>query len=147
MLASGNAGKLREFGRLLESLALTLQFQSDFQVPEVAEDGLSFVENAIIKARAAAKHTGLPALADDSGIEVDYLKGMMKLYEVVPRVDARKSGRGRLIKGRWLDVNKGDSANSDVRSRYVGKEFDTGVRESLYAGTPPLEALKLIMVE
>ncbi|NQX89783.1 MAG: RdgB/HAM1 family non-canonical purine NTP pyrophosphatase [Halioglobus sp.] len=75
VLASGNAGKLRELTDLLAPLGLRLQPQSNFDVPEVAEDGLSFVENAIIKARAAARHSGLPCIADDSGIEVDYLNG------------------------------------------------------------------------
>jgi XTP/dITP diphosphohydrolase len=80
VVASGNAGKLREFQRLLTPLEMELRFQSDFDVPDVAEDGLSFVENAIIKARAAAKHTGLPALADDSGLEVDWLRGAPGIY-------------------------------------------------------------------
>ncbi len=80
VLASGNAGKLREFNRILAPLEMTLRFQSEFQVPDVAEDGLSFVENSIIKARAAAKHTGLPALADDSGLEVDFLSGAPGIY-------------------------------------------------------------------
>ena len=75
VMASGNAGKLREFGRLLAPLDMQVESQSVYDVPEVPEDGLSFVENAIIKARAASKHTGLPALADDSGLEVDYLDG------------------------------------------------------------------------
>ena len=61
------------------------------------------------------------------------------------RTELKKSGRGKLIKGRWLDVNKGDSAAPDIRSRYVGKEFATGVDASLYAGTPPLEALKILI--
>ena len=77
-------------------------------------------------------------------LEVDSLK-RMRVYEVVPRSVVRESGKGKLINGRWLDVNKGDSTNPDVRSRYVGKEFATGVDATLYAGTPPLEALKLIM--
>ena len=68
----------------------------------------------------------------------------MRVYEVVPRTEIYKSGKGKAIKGRWLDINKGDSTNPDVRSRYVGKEFATGVDATLYAGTPPLEALKLI---
>jgi XTP/dITP diphosphohydrolase len=80
VMASGNSGKLREFNRLLETLDLEVKPQGDYQVPEVAEDGLSFVENALIKARAAAKHTGLPALADDSGLEVDYLHGAPGIY-------------------------------------------------------------------
>lgn len=75
VLASGNAGKLRELARILEPLGRQLHPQGDFDVPEVAETGLSFVENAILKARAAAAHTGLAAIADDSGLEVDALKG------------------------------------------------------------------------
>ncbi len=54
--------------------------QSEFAVPEAEETGLTFVENAIIKARNAAEHTGLPAIADDSGIEVDYLLGAPGIY-------------------------------------------------------------------
>jgi XTP/dITP diphosphohydrolase len=80
VMASGNAGKLREFNRLLDDLDLEVKPQGEFAVPEVAEDGLSFVENALIKARAAAKHTGMPALADDSGLEVDYLRGAPGIY-------------------------------------------------------------------
>lgn len=80
VLASGNSGKLAEFSRLLEPLNMKLKFQSEFQTPEVPEDGLSFIENSIIKARAAAKHTGHPALADDSGLEVDFLQGAPGIY-------------------------------------------------------------------
>jgi XTP/dITP diphosphohydrolase len=80
VLASGNAGKLREFNRILVPLAMEVKSQASFDVPEVPEDGLSFVENAIIKARAASKHTGLAALADDSGLEVDYLNGAPGIY-------------------------------------------------------------------
>ena len=75
VLASGNAGKLKELNRTLTPLGLELKSQAELDVPEVAEDGLSFVENAIIKARAACRHSGLPAVADDSGLEVDHLKG------------------------------------------------------------------------
>jgi XTP/dITP diphosphohydrolase len=88
VLASGNAGKLRELGDVLAPLGVTLTPQAHFDVPEVAETGLSFVENAIIKARAAARHTGLPAIADDSGLEVDYLNGAPGIYS------ARYSGAG-----------------------------------------------------
>lgn len=80
VLASGNAGKLREFNNLLSGLGFTVKPQSEFNVPEAIEDGLTFVENAIIKARNACKHTGLPALADDSGIEVDALQGAPGIY-------------------------------------------------------------------
>ncbi len=75
VLASGNPGKLRELSRILDDLGYELHAQSEFGVTEVAETGTTFVENAIIKARHAAAHTGLPALADDSGIEVDALDG------------------------------------------------------------------------
>jgi len=88
VLASGNAGKLRELNRVLSPLGVILQSQAEFDVPEVEENGLSFVENAIIKARAAARHTGLPAIADDSGLEVDYLKGAPGIHS------ARYSGQG-----------------------------------------------------
>ncbi|MCU0937106.1 MAG: RdgB/HAM1 family non-canonical purine NTP pyrophosphatase [Gammaproteobacteria bacterium] len=75
VLASGNAGKVREFGALLADVHLQVLPQSAFAVPEAEETGLTFVENAILKARNASLHTGLPALADDSGIEVDALHG------------------------------------------------------------------------
>ncbi|MEQ9397482.1 RdgB/HAM1 family non-canonical purine NTP pyrophosphatase [Haliea sp.] len=75
VLASGNRGKLAELARILEPLGVELRAQSEFGVPEVEETGLTFVENAILKARAAAQHTGLPAIADDSGLEVDFLQG------------------------------------------------------------------------
>jgi XTP/dITP diphosphohydrolase len=80
VLASGNAGKLREIAALLDDLGYQLHAQSEFGVSEVAETGTTFVENAIIKARHAAQQTGLPALADDSGIEVDALDGAPGVY-------------------------------------------------------------------
>jgi XTP/dITP diphosphohydrolase len=80
VLASGNAGKLRELARILAPLKLELVPQSEFDVPEVEETGLTFVENAILKARAAALHTSLPAIADDSGLEVDALDGAPGIY-------------------------------------------------------------------
>ena len=88
VLASGNAGKLRELNRVLSPLGVVLRSQAEFDVPEVEENGLSFVENAIIKARAAARHSGLPAIADDSGLEVDYLSGAPGIHS------ARYSGEG-----------------------------------------------------
>lgn len=80
VLASGNPGKLRELSHILADLGYELHAQSEFDVSEVAETGTTFVENAIIKARHAAAHTGLPALADDSGIEVDALDGAPGVY-------------------------------------------------------------------
>ncbi|MEX2523674.1 MAG: RdgB/HAM1 family non-canonical purine NTP pyrophosphatase [Gammaproteobacteria bacterium] len=75
VLASGNPGKLREIGDILAPLDIELLPQSRFSVGDVDETGTTFVENAIIKARHAAEKTGLPAIADDSGIEVDCLNG------------------------------------------------------------------------
>ena len=75
VLATGNAGKLKEIREIFSGLDVGIVAQSDFDTPEAIEDGLSFVENAIIKARNAAAHTGLAALSDDSGIEVDALNG------------------------------------------------------------------------
>jgi len=80
VLASGNRGKVREIGALLVDLNVEVVPQSDFNLIEAEETGLTFVENAIIKARHAAHHTGLPAIADDSGLEVDALNGAPGIY-------------------------------------------------------------------
>ncbi|OUR72007.1 non-canonical purine NTP pyrophosphatase, RdgB/HAM1 family [Methylophaga sp. 41_12_T18] len=80
VLASGNKGKLKEFAQLFATMNIEVVPQSEFDVPEAEETGLTFVENAIIKARNAAKYTGLPAIADDSGIEVDALQGRPGIY-------------------------------------------------------------------
>lgn len=80
VLASGNSGKLREIQAVLDQQRFQLIKQSEFNVPDVPETGTTFVENAIIKARHAAEITGLAALADDSGIEVDALQGAPGVY-------------------------------------------------------------------
>ncbi|GGK63948.1 XTP/dITP diphosphatase [Amphritea balenae] len=80
VLASGNKGKLKEFNQVLGGLGVEVLPQSEFQVPDAEETGLSFVENAILKARHACQLTGLPALADDSGLEVDALQGAPGIY-------------------------------------------------------------------
>ena len=80
VLASSNPGKVREINRLLADLGLHAQPQSEYGVVDAEETGLSFIENAIIKARNAARHTGLPAIADDSGLEVDALNGAPGIY-------------------------------------------------------------------
>lgn len=80
VLASGNPGKLRELKALIEPLGWWVSPQSDWAVSEAVEDGLSFIENALIKARHASKHTGLPALGDDSGLVVDALNGAPGIY-------------------------------------------------------------------
>jgi len=80
VLATGNQGKVRELSSLLAAHQIEIVPQSNFNVPDVAETGTTFVENAIIKARHAAKITGLPAIADDSGLEVDALNGEPGVY-------------------------------------------------------------------
>ena len=104
VLASNNPGKTREFNQLLAGAGFEVVSQAAFNVPEAEETGLTFVENAIIKARHAAQLTGLPAIADDSGIEVDALLGAPGIYS------ARYAGKGA-----------GDTANlqkllSDLRA-------------------------------
>ena len=80
VLASGNAGKLGELAAMLEPLGWFVRPQSDWSLDEAVEDGLSFVENALIKARHAARATGLPALGDDSGLVVDALDGQPGIF-------------------------------------------------------------------
>jgi XTP/dITP diphosphohydrolase len=80
VLASGNAGKVREINKLFADSGVEVVPQSDYNVPDIAETGTTFVENAIIKARHAAQLTGLPAIADDSGIEVDALGARPGVY-------------------------------------------------------------------
>lgn len=98
VLASGNQGKLAEFSHYFTEVGFELSIvpQSDFAVPDVAETGSSFLENAILKARHAAKYTGLPALADDSGLSVPILGGAPGIYS------ARYAGA------------QGDSAHKDA---------------------------------
>ncbi|MCG3883129.1 XTP/dITP diphosphatase [Photobacterium leiognathi] len=80
VLATGNQGKVKEMADLLADFGFDVVAQSDYNVSSVAETGTTFIENAIIKARHAAKETGLPAIADDSGLEVDFLKGAPGIY-------------------------------------------------------------------
>ena len=80
VLATGNMGKLAEFRQLLAPLNINIRPQSEFNTGSVEETGLTFVENAILKARHASRISGLPALADDSGLEVDALNGAPGIY-------------------------------------------------------------------
>ena len=89
VLATGNLGKLTEIMEIVTPLGIEVVPQSEFAVPEAEESGFSFVENAILKARNAARHTGLPALADDSGLEVDALDGAPGIYSATYAGDDR----------------------------------------------------------
>ena len=95
VLASGNAGKLRELGAMLEPLGWRVRPQSDWHLEEAVEDGLSFIENALIKARHASLATGLPALGDDSGLVVDAL-----------------DGQPGILSARYAGAGAGDAANN-----------------------------------
>ena len=88
LLASNNLGKIREFREILAEHGLTVIPQSDLNIADAAETGLTFIENAIIKARHAARLSRLPALADDSGLEVDALNGAPGVFS------ARYAGSG-----------------------------------------------------
>jgi len=97
VLASNNAGKLREFRRLLSPLSIEVIAQAELGIPEADEPHVTFVENALAKARHASAHAGLPALADDSGICVRALGGAPGVqsarYAGEPRSDARNNVR------------------------------------------------------
>ena len=94
VLASNNAGKVREINQLLADRQIEVVPQKAFDISDAEETGLTFVENAIIKARHAARLSGLPAIADDSGIEVDALEGAPGIYSARfagPECDDRKN--------------------------------------------------------
>jgi XTP/dITP diphosphohydrolase len=97
ILASNNAGKLREFGQLLLPLGFDLKPQGEFDVPEAEEPHATFVENALAKARHAARLTGMPALADDSGVCVNALGGAPGVFSAryagEPKSDARNNAK------------------------------------------------------
>ena len=80
VLASGNRGKLRELMSMLQPLGFVVRPQSDWRVPEAEETACTFVENSLLKARQAAQYTGLPAIADDSGLVVPALNGAPGIY-------------------------------------------------------------------
>lgn len=97
ILASNNAGKLKEFAQLLGPIGFELHPQGEFNVPEAEEPFGTFVENALQKARHAARLTGLPALADDSGVCVNALGGAPGVYSArfagEPKSDARNNDK------------------------------------------------------
>lgn len=114
VLASENPGKIKEFNALLATLAYEVKAQSAYGVVEVEETGLTFVENALLKAREASRVSGLPALADDSGLEVDALNGAPGIYS------ARYGGEP-----------KSDSANNAKLLEQL-REVPEGARRARY---------------
>lgn len=97
VLATGNPGKVREMSALLAEFGLEVLPQSDFNIAEADETGTTFIENAIIKAKHAATLTGLPAIADDSGLAVDALQGAPGIYSA-RYAGADASDRNNLLK-------------------------------------------------
>lgn len=97
ILASNNAGKLKEFNELLSTVGFSVHAQGEYNVPEAEEPHITFVENALEKARHAARLTGLPALADDSGVCVNALGGAPGVYSAryagEPKSDAANSAK------------------------------------------------------
>ena len=124
VLASNNQGKLREFSQILAPLNISLHVQSEFNVPEADEPFLTFVENALAKARHAARLTGLPALADDSGLCVNALHGapgvLSARYAGEPKSDSRNNQE--LIAN--LEKQQDRSAYYYCVLVYVRSEFD-----------------------
>ena len=100
VFASGNAGKIAELNQLLSPLGYRVLAQSEFNVVSVEESATTFVENALLKAREATRVSGLPAIADDSGLEVDALNGAPGLY----------SARFAVMH----DAGEGDAANNQL---------------------------------
>lgn len=111
VLATGNKGKVAEMQQTLAEFGLEVLPQSDFDIPEAIEDGLSFVENAIKKARHACLHTRLPAIADDSGLEVNALFGGPGIYSARYSLDETDEANNRKL----LDVLKDEK---DRRARF-----------------------------
>lgn len=113
VLATGNQGKVRELQQLLSDSDFNIVPQSDYDVPEAIEDGLGFVENALIKARNASRHSGLPAIADDSGIAVNALSGAPGIYS------ARYAGEGASDEDNLQLLLERMSGQTDRAARFV----------------------------
>ena len=113
VLASNNAGKLSEFSELFDNMGLTVVPQRDYDVTDADETGLSFIENALIKARHASDSTGLPAIADDSGLVVPALGGAPGIYS------ARYSGNGDSANNTKLLDEMKHFEDDDRRAFYV----------------------------
>ncbi|MCV2884809.1 XTP/dITP diphosphatase [Aestuariibacter sp. AA17] len=111
VLATGNQGKVKELAQMLGAMNVDVVPQSQFNVPDVPETGTTFVENAIIKARHAAKLTGLPAIADDSGLAVDALGGAPGIYSA-----------------RYAGENANDAQNIDKLLRELDGESKRSAR-------------------
>lgn len=124
VLASNNQGKLREFSQILAPLNICLHAQSEFNVPEADEPFLTFVENALAKARHAARLTGLPALADDSGLCVNALLGEPGVHSARYAGEPKSDGRNNQELIFKLESQHDRSAYYYCVLVYVRSEFD-----------------------
>ncbi|MCB1754731.1 MAG: RdgB/HAM1 family non-canonical purine NTP pyrophosphatase [Gammaproteobacteria bacterium] len=118
VLATGNPGKVRELADLFADHGIEIVPQDSLGVVEAEETGLSFVENAILKARNAARQTGLPAIADDSGLAVDFLQGAPGIYS---SRYAERAGKGA-----------GDAANNALLLQQLGNAGEDQRGASFY---------------
>jgi XTP/dITP diphosphohydrolase len=112
VIASGNKGKLREIGTLLASLKIEIVPQSEFNITEIDEPHSTFVENALTKARHASSQTGMPALADDSGICVNALKGAPGVFS------ARYAGEPKSDQRNNMKLVEALESSADRRAYY-----------------------------
>ena len=132
VLASNNTGKVREFSQLLAQSRIQVLPQSQLGVPEAEETGLSFVENAILKARNAAVHSGLAAIADDSGLEVDALGGAPGIYSA--RYAGEGADDGRNIRKLLADLEGVPAAERKAAFRCVLVLYYPGGRREAFEG-------------
>lgn len=124
VLASNNQGKLKEFGQMLATFNMSLHAQSEFDVPEADEPFLTFVENALTKARHAARLTGLPSLADDSGLCVNALGGEPGVFSARYAGEPKSDSRNNQALVAKLESQQNKSAYYYCVLVYIRSEFD-----------------------
>lgn len=138
VLATGNAGKIKELARLLDGLGVEVVAQSEFGVSDAVESGVTFAENSLIKARHAAVATGLPAIADDSGLSVDALDGAPGVYSARyagPDADDERNNDKLLAALEAVDDDQRGAAFHCVAT-YVAADEDRVIRtEGVWRGS------------
>lgn len=117
VLATGNQGKVQELSDMLSGSSALIISQAEFNVEEAEENGLSFIENALIKARNAARQTGLPAIADDSGLSVDALRGAPGIYSA-RYAEMANRGSGDVDNYRYLLEQLSDVADDNRGAQF-----------------------------
>lgn len=127
VLASANKGKIKELQDMLSGLGINIIPQQQLGIEDAEETGLTFVENAILKARHAAQISGLPAIADDSGLEVDYLQGAPGIYS------ARFSGKGATDKS---NLDKLMSEMQDAPAHKRSARYQTVIAVMAHGSDP-----------